>query len=174
MLKLSLMFPSGPHNVNYRLLKSHLMTAGLESLTMPAKYATNTNISSNNSWHVFYDVGTLLESPVTVNSPSGYAVDAAVSKNQPPPPSPPDAIAHFTPAVSFLFVTGPIPSEARGFEVANPIEIPPVYYRSLLSRRKKLTSLQRSVIDFAAGTSADTTSSLQSTLSHRFLVRSLY
>lgn len=161
---------SGPHNVNYRLLKSHLMTAGLEILTMPAKYSTSSNVSATNNWHVFYDVGTLLESPLTVNSPTGYAVDAAVTKNQPPPPSPPEAIARFTPPFSFLFVTVPVPLEARGFEVGNPIEIPPVYYRSLLNRRKKLSSLQRGVIDFAAGTSPETTSSLQSTLSHRFLV----
>lgn len=147
------------------------MYAGLEALTVPAKHAANSAVSGSNCWQVFYDVGTLLESPVTVNSPTGYAVDAAAApKNQPPPPCPPDAIAHYTPPFSFLFITVPVLSEARGFEVRNPIEIPAVYYRSLLSRRKKLTSLQRSVIDFATGTSSETTSSLQSALSHRFLV----
>ena len=70
-----------------------------------------------NNWHVFYDVGTLLESPVTASSPTGYAVDAAVTRNQPPPPSPPEAVVRFLPPYSFLFVTVPVSSEARGFEV---------------------------------------------------------
>ena len=105
--------------MNYRLLKSHLLTAGLKVLTMPVKQATNSFPSGSNSWHVFYDVGTILESPVTVNSPTGYAVDAAHALNHPPPPTPPDAIARFLPPFSFLFLTIPIVSEARGCEVSS-------------------------------------------------------
>lgn len=93
------------------------MSAGLKALTMPVKSANNSSVGGSNSWHIFYDVGTLLETPVTANSPTGYAVDAAVSRNQPPPPSPPDVVVRYLPPFSFLFVTVPLASEARGFEV---------------------------------------------------------
>lgn len=156
----------GPHNTNYRLLKSHITSAGLGSLTTTA---ITTSLVSNNCWGIIHEVGTLLDSPMSAGSPTGYAVDAAESRHYPPAPLPLDNIARIQSAELFMYVTIPLQSEERSFEIAAPIELPPIYLKALINRRKRLVALQRNVIDGVLGMPAETGPAVQSAVSHRFL-----
>jgi hypothetical protein len=83
-------------------------------MTIPAA----ASFASNNCWSVIHDVATLLDSPMPAGSPTGYAVDAAESRNYPSAPLPLENIARIQNAESFMYVTVPLQSEERSFEVS--------------------------------------------------------
>jgi hypothetical protein len=109
----------GPYNSNYRLLKSHILTAGLRDLLRDVGADSAMGEFSRNQWSIIHDVASLLESPLALNSPTGYAIDAAESHNRPPPPMPAESVVRLMKLEEFLFASVPIQSEQRSFEVLN-------------------------------------------------------